>query len=644
MNVVSSHNMVQNIDLAEIVDLSADGIISLDEQQNIILFNAAAEKIFGYTSGEVIGQSLDILLPKSIHEKHQNYIDSFDRSERVARPMGEKKNLYGVSKSGEPVPLDITIQKHSGKGVFYYTAICRDIRHRIEKENLLRENEAKFRTLFDTSHQYAILTNGQGEILEFNKAVADFIVGDAKSYMGNRVWECDFWAKEIDSENIRKAIVDIEAGEGVSLVASLAGSPFGRKKQTRVLEIAIAVVPLESNQSTLIVIEGNDITNLLRTNKALTESQGRLTSAQKIARLGNWEWDVTTNEVTWSDEVYYILNLSPGDFDSSYEGFLALVHPDDRAYVEQSVIDALAGEKPYRIVHRMVLKDGSERIVEERAEIIRLEDGTPVRMNGIVQDITNRWRREQELILAKRKAEEANMAKAQFLSAVGHELRTPLNAIIGFSSMIAEEQLGKINIPTYRDYAEDIKASGRNLLGLIKNILDVTSHELESIKLHPQYFTARLLLENSLARMAEKAAARKINIETSLGSEIPELYLDPDHTQQMLVHLIDNAIKFSRENSTVKVNLDYMEDEFVIDVIDQGIGLEEADIEKVFDLFVQKDMDLNRRYGGIGLGLTMVKNLAELQGGRVQVKSIVGQGSCFSLYFSGEKMDAGYQH
>jgi len=162
-----------------------------------------------------------------------------------------------------------------------------------------------------------------------------------------------------------------------------------------------------------------------------------------MARLGNFEWVMASNEIVWSDEVYNIFGASLDTFDPDYESYLERVHEDERDIVDRTIISALRNDPSCKLVHRIILPDGSEKIIEVIGEIFRMEDGAPIRMEGTIQDITVSWKREQELLLAKSKAEEANIAKAQFLSAISHELRTPLNAIIGFGSMIAKEQLGQ---------------------------------------------------------------------------------------------------------------------------------------------------------------------------------------------------------
>ncbi|MBL4801130.1 MAG: PAS domain S-box protein [Emcibacter sp.] len=634
---MDNHTLVsgQGIDiLAEIINLSVDAIISLDKDQNIVLFNAAAEKIFGYKVSEVLGEPLNMLLPESVRSVHRGLVSGYDETGGPSRRMGQLTELYGVAKSGEFIPLDISIQKHPEGSSCRYTAICRDISHRLEREKKIRENEEKFRMLFNTSHHMTILMNEEGAVMEFNDTVNRILQVKAEKYIGKKIWDCEFWANEKDFSLMEVAVQKIKIGEEISFIANA----VGENNRKIILEISLKKIQIEHNKTALIIIEAKDITEAVRSNKELVESKARLARAQKIAHIGNFEWTIVSNVLIWSEEAYRIFNLAPNGIDSTYESFLARVHPDDREHVEMTLVAALKGESPYKVSHRIILDDGTVKVAEQIGEILRTQDGKAVRMYGTTQDITERWNREQELIQARRRAEESDMAKAQFLSVVSHEHRTPLNAIIGFSAMIATEKLGEINIPAYRDYAVDISASGKDLLGLIQNILQVTNYELGAVKYKPQYLTAQSLLDNSLSIISNRANEKNINIETSVGTGIDRLFLDPELTQQILVHLVDNAIKFSEEGGIIEVNLYVKNGDFVIDVVDRGVGLEDA--AEIFDLFVQKNMNPGRVYGGVGLGLTIVKNLTELQGGWVQVDSKLGKGSVFSVYFSCVKSEA----
>lgn len=621
-NCVIDSEQINDV-MAEILDLSADAVISLDANHNIVLVNAAFERIFGYPSDEILGQSLNILLPKSIHAVHKTYIASYDKSADKSRYMGQRSRLVGISKSGDEIPLDIAIQKHPEGSLCRYTAICRDISHRIEQEQRVKEEEEKFRALFNTSHHFIILMDGNSDVVEFNDTALRVLEQNTPKNIGKKLWDCEFWASEVDVGLITDAMSRIEEGENISLIVQAIGS----RNNKITVEITLKRIWVELKETTFIVLEGKDISNILQTNKALAASEARLARAQKIAHIGNWEWTLPTNELIWSDEIYRIFGLPVGQFGNSYEAFISAVHPDDRELVEENVAKALKDDVPYHITHRIVLPDQTVRIVEERAEIIRMEDGAPVQMIGTVQDITESWNRERELQLAKKRAEDANIAKAQFLSSVSHELRTPLNAIIGFSSMIMEEQLGKIDNKYYLDYAVDINNSGRDLLNQIQNILNITSYELGALKNNPRDIAPKIILDNVLPPMIQRAAEKNIRIQTFVDDDIPIFHLDPDHTQQILIHLIDNAIKFSNDDDVIDVNLLHEGGNFILEVIDQGIGIEVSDADMIFEQFVQKEMNYNKVYGGCGVGLTIVRNLTELQSGHIEVDSNIGSGS-----------------
>jgi diguanylate cyclase (GGDEF)-like protein/PAS domain S-box-containing protein len=163
-----------------------------------------------------------------------------------------------------------------------------------------------------------------------------------------------------------------------------------------------------SSNGDLLALEGfiTDISERRQAEKALSKSEAGLADAQRIAHLGNWDWNITTNELSWSDEIYRIFGLTPREFGATYEAFLNSVHPDDREFVKKSVAEALAERKPYSIDHRIVLPDGTGRIVHEQAEVTFNDAGKPIRMFGTVQDITDYKRAEEEL----RKSEATNRA------------------------------------------------------------------------------------------------------------------------------------------------------------------------------------------------------------------------------------------
>ncbi len=254
-----------------------------------------------------------------------------------------------------------------------------------------------------------------------------------------------------------------------------------------------------------------------------------------------------------------------------------------------------------------------------------------------IEDRDNRLsRKSAELDRARQMAESANQAKSQFLANVSHELRTPLNAIIGFSTMLSEQQFGPIGNPKYAEYAHDIHDSGKHLLDVINDILDLTKAETGQLSVTFRSLAVHKIVEKALRIIAGQAHQRKIDIYTDIPDKMPKIIADPVRLVQILLNLLSNAIKFSSEGSKVVVavrsevarqSVHY----FTITVTDQGIGMSEADIRKAFSSFNQADAGLNRKYDGAGLGLPLTKRLVDLHHGKIKIESVEGQGTTVTV-------------
>jgi len=249
----------------------------------------------------------------------------------------------------------------------------------------------------------------------------------------------------------------------------------------------------------------DEIAERKRTAAALVHSQDSLANAQRIAMLGNWDWDIPSNDLWWSDEIYRIFGLEPQEFKASYETFLEMVHPDDRRPLQDAVAQAIKDKKPYSIDHRIVLRDGTEKIVHEHAEVSFDAAGKPVRMSGTVQDISERKLGENALQEAKAEAEAANRSKSEFLALMSHDLRTPLNSILGFSGILKEKTFGPLGDPHYNDYADYIHDSGQLLLNLIDDILDLAKVEAGKRELNEEALRLSATVHSAITLVQQQA-------------------------------------------------------------------------------------------------------------------------------------------
>ncbi|HEX7189553.1 MAG TPA: ATP-binding protein, partial [Actinomycetes bacterium] len=223
----------------------------------------------------------------------------------------------------------------------------------------------------------------------------------------------------------------------------------------------------------------------------------------------------------------------------------------------------------------------------------------------------------------------ASRHKSEFLASMSHELRTPLNAVIGFSEVLLERMFGDIN-ERQEDYLRDILGSGRHLLELLNDILDLSKVEAGRMELEPSRFLVRDALEHALAQVRERAAAHSIMLDLDVGPQVGEVETDELRFKQVVLNLLSNAVKFSGDGGQVALRATIEGDELHVTVSDTGIGIEPADRERIFESFQQAGRAQSRSEG-TGLGLTLCRRIVELFGGRMWLVSEVGSGSTFGF-------------
>jgi protein-histidine pros-kinase len=274
-------------------------------------------------------------------------------------------------------------------------------------------------------------------------------------------------------------------------------------------------------------------------------------------------------------------------------------------------------------------KDGSEFPVEISLSPLQTDGGLLV--TSAIRDITARKQTERDLQEKNTALERANEAKDSFLASMSHELRTPLNGIIGFAEFLADGKPGVVNAKQ-REYLEDILNSGRHLLHLINDILDIVKIQAGKLELNPETFRLEDVIQEVRAGVRPIAQNKRIQISLEVAAKLGAVTLDEQRFKQVLFNLLSNALKFTDDAGAVGIRVEQEgPGSFRLSVRDSGIGIKAEDIKRLFKEFEQLETGTDRRFGGTGLGLALTRKIVEMQGGTINVESEVGKGSTFTV-------------
>ena len=244
--------------------------------------------------------------------------------------------------------------------------------------------------------------------------------------------------------------------------------------------------------------------------------------------------------------------------------------------------------------------------------------------------VSVRESQQRRLEITQRELEAVSRHKSEFLASMSHELRTPLNAVIGFSEVLQASMFGALN-EKQAEYVDDILHSGRHLLSLINDILDLAKIEAGRVELHPATFDLAVTIDNAILLTKERAVRRGLRLERNVAPDLGTIDADERKVKQVLVNLLSNAVKFTREGGTITVSATRGPAEITLVVEDTGIGIADEDQALVFEEFRQVGSDYMRKQEGTGLGLALARRFVELHGGRIWVQSALGRGSAFSF-------------
>lgn len=387
-----------------------------------------------------------------------------------------------------------------------------------------------------------------------------------------------------------------------------------------------------------------DVTERKSIEDQLRKSEVHLAAAQRIAHFGIWEFDVRSQQLTWSEEKFRIFGLDPTGPQPTYTQLIEMMHPDDRASFEQMVYRALTDGTSYEIVFRIKRPNGQIRHIETRGEAIFNSAGQVIQLFGIVVDITERKQAEEETLKALQRERELSEAKSRFIAMTSHEFRTPLTTI-----QSSVDLLRRYSDPLLQEkrleHLSRISSAIEQMNSMVQDVLLLSEAEAGKLQLQPapvdlvqlcRSLVSELIVADRKQHNITFSPMGECKVElsetTSLERESTapmEYFLDEKLVRYILINLLGNALKYSPPGSTVQLDLTCYPDHAVFRIQDQGIGIPSKDMLRLFESFHRASNVAATQ--GTGLGLAIVKQCVDLHGGQISVDSLVGKGSTFTV-------------
>ncbi len=395
-------------------------------------------------------------------------------------------------------------------------------------------------------------------------------------------------------------------------------------------------------QSLLVIFLTRSHLRRRRMNRALEVSEKRLRDYSRIS--SDWFWEADENHnLTHLSGRYEDVTGQPvvNQIGVSYLRFEQLEWNNERAHAWKEHREIIKARKLFRNFEYAAPGTGGRRGYRRLNGVPVFENGVFKGYRGTGTDITEERERQTQLLNTIYEADHANRAKSAFLANMSHELRTPLNAIIGFSEILTGQLFGKMLNDRYLEYAKDINDTGKHLLTVLNDLLDISRIEAGFLTLDENVIDPQRMLRSCARMLNEKISAANLTLNLDIPSDMPALLGDETRLRQVVINLLTNAVKFTPESGTISVSANIVDDGGLeIAVKDTGVGIAAQDLERVMEPFQQAEQDLSRRYGGVGLGLSLARNLTELHDGTITLESEPGVGTVARVYLPADRVHA----
>ncbi|GJL61537.1 PAS domain S-box protein [Candidatus Nitrospira salsa] len=597
------------LQLAGVIHSAMDAIITVDEAQEIVIFNAAAEKMFGCSAPEVIGTTIDRFIPLQFRENHHHHIEQFGHAMVTNRRMGDLGAISGLRTNGEEFPIEASISRVEVSGHKLFTVILRDISER----KLAEEHITQLGSLLDES---------LNEIFLFDVETLKFVRVNrgAQENLGYSMEELSQMTPvslkpEFTHETFGKLIQPLRAGTVPRIEFR---TKHCRKDGTHYpVEVHLQLVAHKSTQVFVAIIL--DLSERLKAEAALQETQRTLSTLMK--NLPGMVYRCT-NDTGWpiefiSSGCHLLTGYSPEDFVKNRKVSYGrdVIAPEDRERIWKEVEAANAERRSFQLSYKIQTADGSTKWVWEQGAGVFSADGTLCALEGYIFDVTQVKTLEDRLRKTERLAELGTLA-----SGMAHEIGTPMNVILGRAEFLMRKSSD-----------ENTKKGLETIVTQVERITKIMNQLLSFARKRPverRPLDLATIILTTLDIMRERLNTHQIQVETDMDPDRPHVFADQDQLSQVLLNLVLNSCHAMPEGGTLRIAIGTSNNLMHLTLSDTGSGIKKEDLSRLFDpFFTTKPVG-----EGTGLGLTVVHGIIQEHDGLIRVESELGKGTAFHIF------------
>ncbi|MFN4149947.1 MAG: PAS domain S-box protein, partial [Candidatus Sericytochromatia bacterium] len=617
----------ERLRLKILFDTAEEHIYIKDTNGIYLACNKKVETVFGSKEENIIGKTDFDFVPKEMAEQFR-YNDnkvldekkSITSLENVVYPDGHKEILQSIKS-----PM-----YDSSGNLIGLIGISHDVTELYNSQQEIKDREEIYSAIVNQANDSIALVDAKtGQFIEFNEETYKSLGYTKEEFKSMKIGDINI---DHSPEYVRK---------NIEFLISNGGGIFETKhkrKNGEIRDIRVSCKYVEIKKRDYLAVIMSDITESKKIDKIIKDSEFRLKEAQKLAKIGNWELDLKNNKLFWSDEIFHIFEIDKNKFDASYDAFLNAIHPDDRERVNQVYTDSVKNKTNYSIRHRLLMKDGSIKHVQEIGNTDYDNNGLPSISIGTVQDITDRVKIEEEIKILNQNLEEkvkerteqleqTNKDLESFAYSVSHDLRAPLRHIDGFAKLL-RKSIKDQSEESIR-YFEKINQSATKMSCMIDDLLKFS--RLGRKVLEKNDIDLNILVNQIIDQYKIDIGDRKI--EFKIG-ELPTIKGDRGLLQVVFENLISNSIKFTSKKDLAIIEIDTckkIDNDCTIYIKDNGAGFDMAYVDKLFGVFQR--LHTESEFSGTGIGLANIKQIIQKHGGKIYAEGEVDKGATFYLDF-----------